>query len=251
MALRRMYRRRRVGRKFTPGRIRRIPYSKGQNLSTFSHGKILHVFPSDQAGNFQMAASATTPLDLTNASGNAALLNAIPVTSGITNRVGTKVKLRTLLLNCEVSAPISSGVQATTYHYHAKLWILYDKRPRWGTAITPSISDIFENPAPFAFRSLTSRDRFDVLLEKDIFLDTYPAGSAPVACIGPGSSKRYNIRVPLNRVTSWQAGDTTGGLAAMTYGALYLCLTNNVTFASGQMPTMIYNWKISFEDMMY
>lgn len=251
MAFRRMSRRRRIGRKFTPGRLRRLPYSKGQNLSTFSHGKILHVYPSDQAANYQMAASSTTPLDLTANSGNAVLLNPVPITAGISTRVGTKIKMRTLLLNCEISAPISSGVTLPSSHYHAKLWILYDKRPRWGTAVTPAITDIFENSGPFAFRSLSSRDRFDVLVEKDVFLESSPAGSTPVPCWGSSSARRYNIRVPLNRVTSWQANDTTGGLAAMTYGALYLCLTNNLAFVSGQMPSMIYNWKVSFEDMMY
>lgn len=251
MAFRRMSRRRRTSKKFTPGRLVRVPYSRGQNLQTYSRGRILHVYPTDQSGNYQLACSNATPFDLTPTSGNGQLLNSIAIAGGLSGRTGTKIKMRTLLLNMECLAPVT-GATVPGYHYHGKLVVFYDKRPRWGTAVTPGITDLYEASTFTSFRSLTSRDRFDVLLEKDVFLDTTSVwnGTTAISTWGPGSSRRYCVRVPINRVTSWTAGDITGGLAAMTYGALYLVYFNNNPFVSGQMATCMFNWKLSFEDLM-
>lgn len=250
MPVRRLNRRRKS--KYTPGRRVRLPYSSGQNLPQFSKGKIVHVWPGITTSAFSMAASSTSPLDLTQFSGNAFLLNAIPLSGGITNRTGAKIRMRTLLLNLEVNAPNPSGIIVPAAHYHMRIWVLYDKRPYFGTTTTPSLGDIYENTGYTAFRNLSSRDRYDVLMEKDVVVDAAPIwnGTAAVSAFASTSTKRMSLRIPVNRIASWITSDTTGGLAAFTYGPLYLCATSTSPFVSGQMPVVFYNWKLSFDDLM-
>lgn len=255
MAYRRVNRRRRSSRfssRFTPGRRVKVPYSRGQNLPTYSGGKILHVYPTAQSTPFVMAASSTSPMSLTGGSGNCTLLNAIPRAGGMAGRTGYRIRMRTLLLTVEVEMPQTGSLVVGLNHQHPKLWVLYDKRPLFATGTPPSITDVFEGTWFSSFRAFASRDRFDVLYEKDIPLDsdTVWNGSAAVPVYGVAAQKRFNVRIPINRITSWDADDTTGALSAMHIGPLYLCYTSNFAFVSGQMPTATFNWKLSFDDLM-
>lgn len=238
-------------RRYTPGRRSRVPYSRGQNLPAYSRGKIVHVYPTAQAVSYVIAASNLSPMSSVPDTGNCRPLNEIPVTGGMCGRTGYRVRMRTLLLNVEVKLPDTGSVVPIYSHQHPKLWVLYDKRPSFPTGTHPSITDVYEGDVFTSFRQLSSRDRFEVLFEKDIPLMSQQLwnGSGLAYVLASSSFKRMSLRIPINRLTSWVSSDTTGAVGAMHVGALYLCFTTNVGLSSASC-TCQFNWKLSFDDLM-
>lgn len=238
-------------RRYTPGRRTRVPYSRGQALPSYSRGKIVHVYPTAQSTFYTISASSTSPMSSTAGSGNCQPLNEIPLIGGMSGRTGYRVRMRTLLLNCEVKMADTGSVVPTYSHQHPKLWVLYDKRPSFPTGTHPSVTDVYEGDAFTSFRQLSSRDRFEVLFEKDIPLASNQIwnGTGLVYTLASQSFKRMSLRIPINRLTSWVSTDTSGHVDAMHIGALYLCFTSSNGYGTAS-PVCWFNWKLSFDDLM-
>lgn len=241
---------RRVSR-FTPGRRRSVPYTKfGQQLPTFTRSRnvprLLHIFPAVSIQQ-SMGASSNNPLG---AGTNALILNEVPRAAGVASRTGTKIKMRTLLINYEWHMGNTAGV-TPQLHQHLKMVLLYDRRPIWGAAAYPSWTDVYESSAFTSFRTMMSRDRFEVLLEKDVALNAEPTynGTSIVPIEGPRSFARGSLRVPINRLTSWAPDDTSGVLAAMTYGSLFLVGLSNGPYVANSSPYCFFSYKLSFDDL--
>lgn len=243
------YRSRRGGYKATAGRVRKVKYSRGQNYPTYTRTRkveLLHVFPSNQGSAGIFAASDSSPVTLGTSGSNGVVLNQVSRGSGINNRLGTRIFMRDLLLNWEASMG-NNGLTVPVSHQHFKLFVVYDKRPRTGTSSTPSLTDIYENTQFTAFREMSSRDRYDVLWEKDIQL-TGEAVSPTQFMLCAGSYQRGSVRIPVRRMVSWVYNDTAGDLVAMTLGALYLIAMAGSPFVGAVSPAVVYNWKLTFDD---
>jgi len=240
--------------RYTPGRRRGIKYSSGQNMKQFSRGpgiKLIHVFPSDQSGNYTINGTNASPANL-GVNPNAMLLNNIPKSSGLANRIGTKIRMRELLINWECIMGDSAGVTGAI-HQHGRLVVVYDRRPSWGSAVAPTLTDLYENLAFTGFRALNSRDRFDILWEKEIALEAEYVwnGSAIQSRICKSSDMRGSVRIPIYRKAAWQTDNTTGTLDGFTYGPLYLMFLSPSAFTSSVSPYCIFNWKLAFDDLMF
>lgn len=127
MAYRRRFVRRGRGRfRPTPG-LRRVRASGGQNLPTYTRSRAsAPSCLSYSAGDVGPGSSNAVPTIVhpaTNA--NAIVLNQIPRTTGMAARIGTKIRMRELLLNYEASAAVNGAIQ----HQHVRVVVYYDRRP--------------------------------------------------------------------------------------------------------------------------
>jgi len=254
MPVLRKRRRSSIQRRNVPGRLRTVRYSRGQNIPTYTRSsplKLVHIYPTGQSTPQVLYANALTPMVDSGTSGtpNLTVLNQIPRTAGTATRSGPKIRMRSLLLSLEAFA----GTAATSPgHFHMKLFVYYDKRPVVGSAVFPAITDLYENNDFCGFRSLNSRDRFDVLYERDIKLDKVPVFNSVTQVTqwdyGSASRKVLNIRIPVDRITAWDDANSSGGYPGMTYGMLCLCVVSTLAGASSN-PVINFNYKLSFDDL--
>lgn len=245
------YSKRRRSRKVgVPGRLHDVRRSTGSYIplvSTAPSMKVVRVFPTDQGASLAIAGNNTNPITDIGTAPNCVVLNSIPLAAGTASRQGTRIRLRTLLL----SAEFFSGTNGAAPHFHARLALVYDKRPTGSTPGLPPWNLIYENDSITGFRATGGRDRFEVLYEQDIKLDKSVVwnGTTAFFTYGPSSSKVINVRIPIYRVTSFAEGNVSGSYAAMTSGALILMLLSpDVPNASNNMQ-MGYNFKLSFDDL--
>jgi len=251
MAYRRRFVRRGRGRfRPTPG-LRRVRASGGQNLPTYTRSrasKLLHVFPTAQAMLDLVPSNAVPTIVHPATNANAIVLNQIPRTTGMAARIGTKIRLRELLLNYEASAAVNGAIQ----HQHVRVVVYYDRRPVVSSSSLPAVTDIFENDDVYAFRNLNSRDRIDVLYDQRFQLTNTPIYNSNSQSSqyerGVSTQKQVSVRIPINRLTSWLVADSAGSYQSMTYGTLVLMVLSPQS-PGGTSPDFTFNFKLSFDDL--
>jgi len=155
-------------------------------------------------------------------------LNLMATGTDISNRVGRKVMLKSVLLSSNFYnsiAALSAAVQGGM----GKVSIVYDSQPN-GAAALPAYTDIYVNNTPHAPLNLNNRDRFKVLWTKTWQVAPYTLNAAPAIIAGaPQNAIRKGYK-KLNLPVIF--GNTGGTIGDIQTGSLLLCVgvdVNNTT----------------------
>lgn len=170
------------------------------------------------------SAGATLP---TNTNGTLILLNALSQGTAYNQRTGISIKIASI----EVEGFCTLNASATTDFIRVSL--IQDKQPNGSSANYGNVYDLATAVAPLSFRNQATVDRFVVLKNWKIDLDTN--GRALV---------KFKCYLKLNEHTKYNAGNA-GTIADIATNAFYLTFAGNL---SANFSTINYNCRIRFID---
>jgi len=173
------------------------------------------------------AESIAIPLVGTWAQGS--LLTQIARGSAGNERIGRKVRLRSIVLRWEVVCD-----NLTTAGGQCRVRVVYDKQ---SNGVAPNIAQVFSQNSYTGHNNLDNQDRFITLV--DVRSKCIEKGQREV---DSGVEKR---KLDLDQI--WIAANVTGTIADITTGALYLFVSNTGTFGTAP-PIINYQIRTRFED---
>lgn len=206
---------------------------------------------------------ATTPLQSpagiypTSATGSFILLNGIAQGTAATERIGQKIKLKSIEANISIQPNVLATTTAFQYMPRTVRVICFvDFQPN-GAAIT--ISDLLEEPDnQFSGKAMKNRDRIRILFDEKtpvsaLLFDsvtenqTFGLGSnGNAACF-----KKYLKFSEKTGVQLWSTySANSAAISSITSGALWLCvLDTNTQNAGATSNTLVYgNTRLRFLD---
>lgn len=172
-------------------------------------------------------------------------LNAVPQGDGLGNRHANKMLCRMLYINGLITTAQSPLISANEIR-PARLVVLWDREAR---GLAPVFADVYDTPNVTSFPRVQFRERFQILYEKT-FNPSADVGWFNTA--GQAAYLTYNrmlkLRIPVNRMTVWTPGATTGSIANVEKGSLYLLF---ITPAAPGNDSLVFNYeyKLTFEDI--
>ena len=214
------------------------PYASGvtgNTRHTFARGvrELALYVPPTRAPKGEMHYFDTEPGGLgMDTTGTITALNIVAQGDALTQRTGS----RYTQLGLQIRGYVQSGT-ATTITMTAFL-IVWDRQPQ---GALPAITDILDTADSRSFQRADNRDRFHVLLRRDYVL-MGPAGTPTSASI-----KNVDEFIKFRRQTVLAGGDTTGVVANMKTGGLYL-VTVGVAPAGATAGTMNARFRLHFAD---
>lgn len=149
-----------------------------------------------------------------NTTGSIALINTVASGTGVTQRVGKKIQLKSIQIN-----GILNGSTTTTTAAYA-IMLVWDSRP---AGALPAITDILVTVSPEAFLNDANSGRFKILWRSDDYCGPIP---------GDHSTHIYHDyykfpKVGRNSRTVYKAAGT-GAIADIDEGALYFVAVGGV-----------------------
>jgi len=140
------------------------------------------------------------------------LLNGLQVGSGVNQRIGRQVSIRSL----EMIMDIDGEIGITTPN-HCRVVLFYDKQ---ANGVQPAWSDLYETTSyTITARRLDNRKRFKILMDKHVLVAGNLALGADVIPTKHTEKKFFKFRTPLQ--TTYNAG-TAGTIADISTNSLYL-----------------------------
>lgn len=141
------------------------------------------------------------------ATGGIVLLNSISQGDGLANRHGNRIQMLQLQLRGNANV-VGGSILPQGF------WaVVYDRQP---TGALPALTLIYDAVNVNAFQALTTRDRFQILYRQDFQLE----GANPA--VTADSLRRFDRVVHLRKMSAYTVGTTTGTIADISTGALYL-----------------------------
>jgi len=163
-------------------------------------------------------------------------INQVPIGNSSITRVGRRMNITAVAIRGQVFS------NTNTDQSHCAMILVWDRHPNKSAAL-PAWNTILNQQSA---DSLTNKDyapRFKILRRWD-----FPVcGSAAV----PTSAAQFNIDefVKLkNKVTIWDAADTTGIVTDMIEGSLLLYTTSDEVAAGAKAPVFYLSTRIYFQD---
>lgn len=183
--------------------------------------------PSGELKGVDTLLTQTPILDTTNTNTGIVVVNLVVPGNGSYNRVGRKIRMRSLRLVGNIDAQCTyQAISTTMSGGTARMVVVYDKQP---SGVLPTFDTIFGLTQPDGTESSTylanirydNTERFTVL--RDVVINCNPEGM--VATGGVIISPQYKfdeyIRLNLDTVYSGQSSPQT--IADISSGALYVC----------------------------
>ncbi len=169
------------------------------------------------------------------------LLNGMARGTGRDERFGNKIWMDSLNLRGHLEYETMTGTEALV-HDLAMILIVYDSQPN---GALPTLStEILADPVGTAhtrvdlsFRNLESTGRFKVLFHKGWILSEN--------WNSPNGSVFIDLHVKVNKPTYFNT--TTGVIAAITTGSLFIVTIGRFTAASGNAPHLDYITRLKFK----
>lgn len=183
-------------------------------------------------------AASEPNVTLINSTGAFALLNGTMSGTGINNRVGRKIRLKSLQFNGIYNTNKDAGTVAPEYH---RILLVYDRQPN---SALPAVADIIQSidlngntsSTVYDYLNPSNYERFKVLRDwkNMVTLNNTgainPAGSTVLDC--GNSQSVFNIKafIKLNDFETHYNAGNAGTIADITAGSvLLLCLGNVVS----------------------
>jgi len=170
---------------------------------------------------------------------SAGCINQVPIGNSSITRVGRRMNITAVAIRGQLYSSTSTPAAKAT------LMLIWDRHPNKAAAL-PAWNTILTSQSP---DSLTNKDyapRFKILRRWDFCIIGAGTAGSP---LNPNSVQLVDEFVKLkNKVTIWDAADTTGIVTDMIEGALYLYFVSDETDASGNAPKGIFNTRIYFQD---
>jgi len=169
-------------------------------------------YGSRETGFIDVAA-ADYMLDTT---GSVTLLNAVPAGASVNQRVGKKIRLKSLACR----GWVYNNIEATAND--VAFMIVYDRRP---TSAMPSVSDILVSPSSIAFNNDANSGRFQIMKREDFTL----IGTLQPSEMTPTSAASADFYLNLRNLPTTYKAIGTGAIGDIEEGALYLVTVGNHT----------------------
>jgi len=189
----------------------------------------------------------TTVQDI-NTTGDFQLLCAPTPGSDMTNRIGRKIRIKSVYIRGDLRQQAASAlsVNVGSYPLLARMIIFVDNQPN-GAA--PALTDILKEALSSSQLNLNNRDRFKVLCDKQWALDPYLNVDTATQSRGAVGRCIQAIKVykKLDIETIFNAG-TAGTVADINTGALYMLWVGN-NAASGNDGIATVSTRVRFSDM--
>jgi len=171
-----------------------------------------------------------------NTTGVLTLLNGVATGTDFTNRIGRKIRLKSIYIRgyCQPE-------DQTTGNNLARMIVVYDMQ---SNGAAPTVTDILKSATSVAQLNLDNRDRFKVLIDKQLAMgqfDSTTAGATNAAAPTIHQIKKYkklNLEVLFNGTAATVGSIATGSIYMLTIGAV----------ASGVGSTFTVSSRIRFED---
>lgn len=173
-----------------------------------------------------------------NTTGTIQLINTIAAGTGVTQRVGKKVQLKSLQIR-----GIMNSDSATLISQYAVM-IVWDRRP---SGALPLITDILDSVSPISFLNDANSSRFKVLWRDD-FVNINSNTNANNEAVAKVYNEfiKFSKKSKANRTTYKAAG--TGVIADIDEGALYfISVGGNVSGTADSVGS--FNTRLRFWDI--
>lgn len=157
------------------------------------------------------------------------LLNGLSPGSGMDNRIGRVITMKSLLLQARLNLESSALDQA------GRFLVVYDKQ---ANGAAPGITDILVSSSVVSLKNLNNRNRFVILMDRTIDMNNLGGG------LRSYSFKEYiNLK---NFTTVYNAG-TDGTITDIVTGSLFMVYLGTV--AAGTVDTdCLINQRLAFTD---
>lgn len=165
----------------------------------------------------------------------------IPQTgSDFTNRIGRKIRIRSVFIRGYVSKESGAGTAASGPQL-LRMILLVDKQPNGVAATT---TEVLKQATSVSQLNLNNRERFQVIKDKTFILDPFDLSTLTFnRLISPVKVyKKLNIPVIFN-------ASSTGNISDINTNALYMMWIGNVAAGSGSDGNAIVTTRVRFEDM--
>lgn len=237
---RRTYRRATGSGRVIPGSLRRVRRGGVRDQAIYAYGcaarKLMHFVPSQSYAAtrvFFNSGNVFRPA----AGGNLLLLNGIAQGTGIDQRQLDKVYMKTLTLRMWFQPGTEfTGTGSRGYPY--LLLLVYDTQLRTGGGGTtpPTIADIVDNTYALANQRIDTRERFQILYRKVINANAFPYWNGTALAYSPyhpSADKMYQLKIPINRMTTYHQNGTDDSYESINRGSLILyCVSEFVAAES-------------------
>lgn len=152
------------------------------------------------------------------------LLNGIATGTDITNRVGRKICMKSLIFNANIFnvATTANALQGIMIRH----MIIYDSQPN-SAATLPAVTDILAAATTLSPLNLNNRDRFKIVYDKRSQIGAFVINGAPTLVAGSPYNVFWNKYRKLNHDVIYSGvGNTIGNIGT---GAMYLLVIGDFT----------------------
>lgn len=155
------------------------------------------------------------------------LVNGIATGTDITNRVGRKMQMKSILFRSDWYNATGNNV-SVAQGASGRCVIIYDAQPNSGAA--PVGTDIFTTQTIQAPMNLNNRDRFKVLKDFTYTINAFSTGATGILATGDAKNTFRKVFKKLNLETIFSGvGATQGDIST---GAVYICTCSDIANAS-------------------
>lgn len=163
------------------------------------------------------------------------LLNGIAAGSDFTQRIGRRVVMKSILVR------IRCAITAGTTSNSVRLLMIYDTQTNGALPLVPDVLVINGTQGSTGINNLDNRDRFKVIMDKVLALNT--AGAAAAAGTNVAVVKKYmKCNLPV------QFDSATGNIGDINTGSLLLLCLSDVDTASALDYTATGYIRVRFTD---
>lgn len=179
-----------------------------------------------------------------NTTGSVTLVNGVAIGSDYTDRVGRKIRLKSIYVRGLVSRNLTLG-GGTLLPDVARMLIVFDTQTN---GATPSVTDILKEATATSQLNLNNRDRFKVLIDKQYAIAPYLiSDTATQSYALAGSPTTYQVKKykKLNHEVVFNG--TQGTVGSISTGALWMVWVGS-TAVDQTDPVATVSVRIRFED---
>lgn len=174
---------------------------------------------------------------------NSFALNIIPQGVGVNSRVGKKASL----LKCSIHGVLKAGINSCN---NTTLLLVYDRAPNAQPAL-PLSTDVLNTSTAGSQLNRNFEDRFQVIRRwaQGIVGDSSGAGASS-ASSGADGGTLVIIDEDISlygAMTEWTAADTTGAVANMLKGSLFLLGVGDAVLGA-DTPVGTFHCRVDFDD---
>lgn len=155
------------------------------------------------------------------------LCNGVATGTDITNRIGRKVQLKSLLFRSDWYNATGNNV-SVAQGATGRCVIIYDAQPNGAAA--PVGTDIFTTQTIQAPMNLNNRDRFKVLKDFTYTINAFSTGATGILATGDAKNTFRKVYKNLNHEQIFSG--TTAAQTDISTGAIYVCTCSDIANAS-------------------
>jgi len=212
-------------------------------------------FRGGGGGQAKFADVPMTLVSLNNTTSNTGtLLNGLIPGTGVTQRIGRKIRMTSLSIQLGVQPNNGSTSTVSLPADYVRILLVYDRQ---SNSTPPMFSDVIQGStsaatpavsnAPWDGKNVNNRDRFAVLIDKHIEIpDTTGSGINAVGPYMTAKEMQLNRWINLKGLETIYNGDTAG-YASIATGALWLFCQDNYASGSSTYATQ-FTARLTFKD---